>query len=209
MTGPGLVVISAGQPLFRVYRSDYHPVWFCSCGGCRFDPSDGGACYTSTSMLGAFIEKFGRTKLVSDSFVARFSLAVLYSISDITALDLTDSRNLGLRRLTSDIQAGTDYAASQRVSGMVLAEGLSGIRYAARHDLSSELHSVAVLSDKTGVEDDRRLIVDSTMAVPDFLLRQAETRFNISVTPSNIIALQQEEQEDVSDSWELSDPPSD
>jgi hypothetical protein len=109
-------------------------------------------------MLGAFIEKFGRTQLISDDFIAQFGLAVLYPASDITALNLTDSRNLGLRGLTSDIQSGTDYLASQRVVKLAVAEGLGGILYAARHDLSATVHSVAVLSDKAGIEDDRRLI---------------------------------------------------
>jgi hypothetical protein len=192
-----------------MYRADREPVWFCDDGECRFDPIEGGACYASTSMLGAFIEKFGRVRLISESFLEQHRIAVLYPGSDMRVLDLTNRRNLGLRGIASSAQAGLDYGRSQAVARLAIAEGLGGVKYHARHDLSSQLVSVAVLSDKSGLDDHDRLIVGDTSQIPEWLIRKAELTFAITVMPVARLVFDPEERSTEVPSWELSDAPPD
>jgi hypothetical protein len=202
----GTTIASAGRPLFRIHHKSRDPVWFCDCGECRFDPPEGGCCYTSTSMVGAFIEKFGRIRVLTESFLAQYDMAVLYPTSDLLLLDLTDRHNLGLHSLTAEMHATLDYRQTQRLAEWAIRKSFAGILYSARHDLSSSLRSVALFSEKAGMGSSA-LIQEQSFDIPSYVIAEVENEFSISVLADDRTICEDDHSLSDDREWDLSDGP--
>lgn len=116
-----LQAVSADADLYRVHSAAREAIHYCNCGGCRFDPvhagDDAGALYVSTSPMGAFIEKFGRFRTVTDDLFADFLIARVSPASDVFVLDLTDRAVLGAHGLSAEYQVGASYSNTQSLAG--------------------------------------------------------------------------------------------
>ena len=137
-------------------------------------------------------------------------MAVLYPTSDLPILDLTNPRNLGLRGLTSEIQATLDYRRSQSVATETMSESLAGILYNARHDLSSSLVSCVLLSGKSHLEEvveESSLMVEETLEIPSYVIAEAADRFAITVTPDAPLVFEDVEFHRHVTTWDLPDEP--
>jgi hypothetical protein len=62
--------VHADRVLYRIHRSINDPLYFSNTGDWRFDlkPETGaGTCYCASSVLGAFVETFGRFKVLTQA----------------------------------------------------------------------------------------------------------------------------------------------
>jgi hypothetical protein len=108
--------VPANYPYSRIHHDRHEAEWFCDKGDCRFDPPPGagfGTCYLSGHPLGAFVEKFGRLRVVPRSLVDQHSLASLRLASPVRVADVTDRKILGRWHLSAELWAGDDYDRSQ------------------------------------------------------------------------------------------------
>lgn len=131
----------------RVHAETHAPEWFCTCGEHRFDPplsasSPFGTCYLAGHPLGAFVEKFGDLSIVTRERVDAHRLAHL-QVPATRLADATDRRALRWG-VTAELAAGRDYAGAQQWAERLFQAGFAGIWYAARHDPSGDLHSIAL-----------------------------------------------------------------
>lgn len=180
--------VPADFPYTRIHHDRFEAEWFCSCGRCRFDPPPGaafGTCYLAGHPLGAFVEKFGRLRVVPRSLVDQHALATLQVPSPLRVADATDRRILGRWGLSAELWAGDDYAGSQRWAERLHQAGFAGIWYSARHDVHGDFHSLAVFG-KPGYQPDA-LLRYSDGPIPQRLLDEATVRFGIEVLPTGTL----------------------
>lgn len=99
--------VPADFPYARIHHDRFEPEWFCQCGQCRFDPPAGGSfgtCYLAGHPLGAFVEKFGRLRVVPRSLVDQHSLTALQLPSPLRVADVTDRRILSRWHLSAELR---------------------------------------------------------------------------------------------------------
>jgi hypothetical protein len=143
-------VLRSGVPLVRVHLAERDPRWFGSSGTGRFDPPPSvetfGTCYVSTSPAGAFVEVFGRVRVLRREDIESRCLSQIGTTRDSRLADLTDPRVLGRFGLTGEASAGgiETYPTCQQWAAALFAAGFDGVRYYARHDPQLTSTSVAV-----------------------------------------------------------------
>lgn len=112
-----LPLIAAHTPWFRIYQSNYAPLFFGRTGRYRFDAPAGefGILYAGHDEYCAFIETFGHSlnsRVVTMDELKRRDLACLVANRPLRLVDLTGS---GLSRLGADNRVCTgDYLLAQR-----------------------------------------------------------------------------------------------
>lgn len=178
-------VIPADYPYSRIHHDRLEPEWFCDCGGCRFDlPDDSGlgTCYLAGHPLGAFVEKFGRFRIVPRSLVDQHSLARLAVPSSVRVADMTDRTIVGRWGLSAGIWAGDVYELSQMWALRLHEAGFAGVWYSAAHDVSGDFHSLALFG-KSGHHPESLLLYDDDAIAPE-LIDDAYDTFGVHVLPS-------------------------
>lgn len=184
--------IHPDRELYRIHRHVHGPLWFASTAslgeGGRFelpDSSSFGTCYLATSPVGAYLEKFGRIRTLTEELLLAHRLSVLAPTVSLDLADLTDRTALGDFRITAEISTGTDYVPSQEFAMRLWESGFDGIYYAARHDPSLTERSVALFGpagDQT-VEYGKHFDL-STSLVPRGLVEQVATAYHLRVLPT-------------------------
>jgi RES domain-containing protein len=184
--------IHPDRELYRIHREAHGPLWFAAtdpgADGGRFDlptASGFGTCYLSTSPVGAFLERFGRVRPVTQELVERCRLTILAPSSPLDLADITDRSVVGAFGITADISAGTDYERSRRVSMQLWEAGFDGIYYAARHDPSLTERSIALfgISGDQTADLGKRFDIES-LGIPAELLREVADVYRLDVLPS-------------------------
>lgn len=183
-------LLRANVPLVRVHDCGRDPRWFGHSTGGRFDPPMGvatfGTCYLSTSLMGAFVEVFGRARVIRLQDLETRCLSQLSVVRDARLGDLTDPRVLGRFGLTGEASAGgiENYPMCQQWAAALFAAGFDGVRYQARHDPQLTSTSVALLGPQG--QDDKLLEI----VVPGEVLTDVDgldewvDRFGYMVVPS-------------------------
>lgn len=177
--------VPADYPYSRIHHDRHEPEWFCDRGACRFDPPPGaefGTCYLAGHPLGAFVEKFGRLKVVPRSLVDQHSLAAFRLVSPIRVADVTDRTILGRWHLSAELWAGDDYEGAQRWAHRLHQAGFAGIWYSVRHDVRGDLHSLALFG-KPGYQPDA-LLRHGDDPISQALIDDAADAFGIEVLPT-------------------------
>lgn len=179
---------AADYPYARIHHDRHEAEWFCDKGDCRFDlplGSGSGTCYLAGHPLGAFVEKFGRLRMIPRSLVDQHSLATMRLASPVRVADLTDRRILGRWHLSAELWAGDDYPGSQLWAHRLHQAGFAGVWYSAAHDVRGELHSLALFG-KAGYEPDT-LLLYSDDPVPQALIDDAAMAFGLEVLPEDVL----------------------
>ena len=175
-------VIPADYPYSRIHHDRFEPEWFCDGGECRFDLPDGsggGTCYLAGHPLGAFVEKFGRFRVVPRSLVDQHSIARLALPSAVRVADLTDRTLVGRWGLSAELWAGDVYEQSQAWARRLHEAGFAGIWYSAAHDVTGAFHSLALFG-KRGHSPDA-LLSYGDEPIPEDLIDEAAVTFGIQV----------------------------
>jgi len=170
-------------PYARIHDQWKEPEWFCSDGGCRFDPPPGepfGTCYVAGNPLGAFVERFGRLKAVPRRLVDQKVLSNLQLPSPVMVADATNRQLVGDFGLTAELWAGDDYEGSQRWAAALYRAGFAGIWYPCRHDVQGDLHALAMFG-KPGFQPAQMLATSEPQPIPTTLLDRAELEFGIQI----------------------------
>lgn len=179
--------VFADYPYSRIHHDRFAPEWFCDCGRCRFDLPTGsgmGTCYLAGHPVGAFVEKFGRFRVVPRAVIEQHSLARLAVPSALRVADLTDRSIVGRWGLTAAIWAEGDYALPQAWAVSLHAAGFAGIWYPAAHDVIGDYHSLALFG-KAGHQP-TLLLSHGDDAVPNGLIDEVSERFGIQVFNSGL-----------------------
>lgn len=175
--------VHASFPFCRIHHETLEPEWFCTDRRCRFDPPAGegfGTCYLAGNPLGAFVERFGRLRIVPRRLVDAKVLSRLQVPSDLTVADATDRRIVGRYGLTAELWAGDDLDGSQTWAAALFRAGFAGIWYSCRHDTSGSLHALALFA-KPGVQPAQVLSLGPPAPISTELLDDAAERFDILV----------------------------
>lgn len=91
-------LVRAGFPFWRIHDETLEPEWFCADRHCRFDPPADetfGTCCIAGNPLGAFVERFGRLRIIPRRLVEAKAPSRLELPSDLTVADATDRRIVG------------------------------------------------------------------------------------------------------------------
>ncbi len=177
--------VPADYPYTRIHHDRFEPEWFCDGGDCRFDlPAGGGygTCYLAGHPLGAFVEKFGRLRVVPRALVDQHSMASLRVPSPVRVADVTDRTIVGRWHLSAELWAGDDYEGSQRWAHRMHQAGFAGIWYSAAHDVRGGFHSLALFA-KAGFQPDA-LLRYTDDPIPQSLIDDAGETFGIEVLPT-------------------------
>lgn len=176
-------LVRAGFPFWRIHDETLEPEWFCADGHCRFDPPADeafGTCYVAGNPLGAFVERFGRLRIIPRRLVEAKALSRLELPSDLAVADATDRRIVGRYGLTAELWAGDDLAGSQAWASALFEAGFAGIWYSCRHDTTGDLHALALFG-KPGIQPTQIVSLGPSAPIPTELLDAAATRFDILV----------------------------
>ena len=180
--------LSPDYPSSRLHPVSHDAEWFCTDRDCRFDPPSGaafGTCYLAGNPLGAYVEKFGRLRIVTRSLVDQQVLTKLQLRSSLRVADLTDRSIVGRWNLDAEIWAGGDYDRCHLWAAAFFDAGFAGVWYSTRHSVDGDLHALAIFG-KPGLDPDAFLTVTSS-PIPDDVVEAAEDRFGITVLPATPI----------------------
>ena len=170
--------------LYRIHSVVHNPLHFSNSGDGRFDlsPQTGaGTCYLSTGKEGAFVEKFGRFKYLTQQMLDERALASASLTRPLNLADLTDRSVIGQFGIAGDLSTGGDHRPSQDWAPRFYEAGFEGVFYAARHDPSFTQRSVAGFgNDETGA----KLFEVVTEPIPYELVDQACDEFGFTVWPA-------------------------
>jgi hypothetical protein len=174
--------LEAGQRLYRIHRSHNGPWFFSGSGDGRFDPAtpDRGACYLSTSELGAWVETFRTAMIIAECDVHARSLATVTLDTTYRCADLTRRQALAAGA-TGSMSSGADYRPSHALADD-LQGTLDGVLWRVRHDLEQKLVGVALFGPEGEQNPNRWPPVKSDPIEPD-LIRRAEDEFGYRVMP--------------------------
>lgn len=177
------VVLGPPVTLWRVH-SHPEPWHFASGGDGRFDlASPRGTCYASDDRLGAFVEHLGPLvapgRAVSLQILRSRFLSSLTVEGRLRLADLTAREALGRFGVTAEVGAAVDYAQTREWAEALAEAGFAGMRYAARHDPSGKLRSVALFG-KPGARPPGKA---STEPLPPAFIVEAAVAFGITVAP--------------------------
>lgn len=172
--------------LFRIHQRHLHPAWFSTDGSWRFDPPPShrdrfGVCYIGLTSLAAYVEVFGRIRVVPQAEFDRRRLSQLTVSRVAYVADLTERAVLGTFGITAAHSMGTDYAPSQELSSFLFDAGFDGIAYRVRHDPAMTLEAVALFGEPG--ETPGWFSAPKTGAIPDELISVGR-QFRIEILPS-------------------------
>lgn len=176
--------LAPGQNLYRLHRNENGP-WFFSGGGeGRFDPTTPGrgACYLSTSKLGAWVETFRTAMIIDEADVDSRSMLTVELDAAFRCADLTRRQALAAG-LTGAVASGADYGPSHSLAD-ALQGNLDGVLWRVRHDLEQQLIGVALFGAEGGQDPSRWPPARSDPIDLD-LIRQAEDEFGYRVMPTH------------------------
>jgi hypothetical protein len=140
------------QPLWRVHQERLPTVHFATDRGGRFNPpapdAGFGTWYLSTHQKGAFVEVFGRFRMILRSQIDARVIAEVWLPSDVRLADLTHPSVLGRFGVTNELSTGGDdvYPISQSWAHALWQAGFGGIHYASRHDVTFQTRSIALFA---------------------------------------------------------------
>lgn len=171
--------------LYRLHRASHGPWWFSSDGSGRFDPVDTGmgACYLAERPLGAWVETYRKTMLISETDVRERRLVELALGRDLRLADVTSRRALSFG-VTASLGAGEDYAPGHDFAARALAAGFSGVRYLLRHDNAQQLYGAALFGPAgEPATGDPHWPMSPGAPPSDALIDEARRRFRYRVMP--------------------------
>ena len=178
--------IDTATPLFRIHQHQLHPAWFSTGGSWRFDPPPShrdrfGVCYLGLDPLAAYVEVFGRIRVVPrvEFEHRRVSQLTVCRVADVA--DLTDRAVLGEFGITAAHSMGRDYRPAQDVAGHRFEAGFDGVAYRVRHDPAMKLEAVALFGEPG--ETPNRFNAPKTSPIPDDLIA-AGRQFRIEALPA-------------------------
>lgn len=164
------------------------PLFFSSSGLGRFDPPAGhaagyGTCYFAREEIAAFIERFGRYRVILQDVVEAHELIRVTPQRGLRLADVSSSRVLGAYGLTREIcTVAPDYDMPQRWSAALHEAGFDGIWYGPRHDPAGNLRAAALFGpagERQPAEAGLRVLNQAPM--PHGLLLQAAHEFGLYV----------------------------
>lgn len=137
--------LRAGEQVWRCHRAHNGAWYFCSDGGCRFDlPGPQGTCYVAPRRLTAVLEVIEPVgKLVHIDELRIRKIAHLDLVEDYDLAD-TAHATAWSYGITRELGADANYTTPKRWARQFHAAGFQGLRYWARHDLSSHGLSYAL-----------------------------------------------------------------
>ena len=176
-------VLDAGFPIIRIHLSAKDPLHFSGTDLGRFDPpvsarQEYGTCYFSESSLGAYLEVFGRTVPIRESWVHERVLTEVHTLVPLKVADLTHPMMAGRVGAIPELSVGPSYVEAQALSSVLREDGFDGIRYMARHDPTGLSRSVAIFSDASSAIE-----VVKTVPIPGHVIAAAESEFGLFVLP--------------------------
>lgn len=170
--------------LYKIHKTIHDPRFFCDCGEHRFDlisESDPGTCYLALSPPGAFVEVFGRFKVLAQRLIDERSLSELTLTRALRLADVTHKSVIGRFGIAGDLSTGTDYREPQQWALRWSQAGFDGVFYAARHDPTFTERSVAVFGN---METGAKLFDVDTDPIPEELVEEVCRNFGFTVLPS-------------------------
>jgi hypothetical protein len=179
--------LRADRVIYRIHRGVRDPWWFSFEGAGRFDPVgvDGvGACYLAEQPLGAWVEVFRKTLLLSEFDVGSRGLMATTLGRSLRLADLTSRRALSFG-VTASLGADEHYERSQAFAREAAGAGFDGIRYLVRHDPSQRLYGVALFgSVGAPPSGGGHWPVDDDGPIPEELVAAAGSAFGYRVLPT-------------------------
>jgi len=180
LAGFPAIILPARRVLYRIHRGDRLPWWFSSDGSGRFDlPEPRGSCYLTEEPLGAFVEVFRDTMIVSQLVVEARRLSRPRVARRVRVADCT-SRRARSFGVTAGIHSSPEYRVTQAWASAFTAYGFDGIRYLVSHDPAQRCVGIALFGRSGAV----RGRAASTVAIPEDLIRTAADEFGILVVPA-------------------------
>jgi RES domain len=173
--------VSALHDLHRVHRRSRQPWWFEHRGVGRFDltgDADRGTCYLAEKPLGAFIEVFRDTALVSEEDVRRRVSSAVRVPGKLVLADCTRARARAFG-VTATLCSTERYELTQGWARAFAAAAFDGIRYRLSHDPSQALIGVAIFGPRGAA----RWPVRHTAPIDPALIDEVGRRFGIRVVP--------------------------
>jgi hypothetical protein len=177
-----------GAILWRIHWRGDGCWYFSGDGSGRFDPSSSpgyGACYFGEHPLCAWIETMRtRMALDQDEMDSRW-LTEARLPRAITVLDLANRKALSPGFTVAELSA-KEYSYTNAVAAEVVALGLEGIRWRARHDLGGQLMAVALFGPRGSPDDAQLAALPRTVSrpIPAALIADARRQFGYRILPS-------------------------
>jgi hypothetical protein len=173
------------KTIYRIHKCAKGPWWFSSTGEGRFDPvgTGMGACYLAEAELGAWVEVFRKSQLLTEAEIAHRSLLAVTLKRDLRLADLTSRRALNFG-FDASLGANERYEKSQAFVVRALEDGFDGVRYFLRRDPAQKLYGLALFSQAGAADPPDPQWPIETGPIPDGLVREAERVFGYRVLPT-------------------------
>lgn len=177
--------------LTRVHSAAHHPAYFNDSDAWRFGPPASrkdkfGVCYLGFGQaLTAYVEKYGRSGVITSAQKAGDALSVLHVARSQALADLTDRRIVGQFGVTNTHSSGAEYGPAQQLASDLFDAGFAGIRYRIRHDPKSVLEAVALFG-AAGEHRDRFESPKTQSPIPGWLIDAGE-EFGIHEIPPGFL----------------------
>lgn len=177
-------IVHPDRVLSKIHKAIHDPRFFCDSGEGRFDlkpKTSHGTCYLALSPIGAFLETFGRFKVLTQEAIDERALSELSLTRPLRLADITDRTVIGKFGIAGDISTGEGYGPSQEWASRLYDAGFDGIFYVTRHDPSFGERSVAVFGNE---ENGSKLFEVTTETIPEDLVARMCDEFGFQVWPS-------------------------
>jgi len=174
--------------LYRIHRAENGTWFFDTSPDGRFNPTataGRGACYWSTTPLGAFVESYRTPTTIAREDIDARRIATISLLAPLTVADLTQRSALSAG-VTAALTSGGDYQPAQTLADTLQGQ-TDGILYHASHDLAGQLTSVALFGP-AGAPDEQTI---ASLGLPEpevaeldpQLLADAEEAFGYRIIP--------------------------
>lgn len=177
-------VVEFSGPLYRIHLADNDPWFFSSTARGRFNLTSTaglGTCYLSTTEAGAFVEVFGDSQVIGAGLVSVRAISTATVVDKLRLANVADPKAIGTYGVSLAMSAHLDYGPTQQWATAFYGSGFDGIYYAARHDPSGAVRSVAVFGQAP--LDPGRLAWASPEQIPTWLIDQVALTYGIEVLP--------------------------
>lgn len=183
--------ITPETKLWRIHSVEAHPAYFNDSPNWRFGPPPThkgrfGTCYLGLDdRRPAYVEKYGRTGLITPELRHRDGLSELNLQNPVDVADLTNRSVLGRFGVTASHSTSSDYGPSQRLAADLFDASLGGIRYRISHDPRMELEAIALFGEP-GEQSERFNPPKTTSPIPDDLIDLCR-EFGINEFPNPLL----------------------
>lgn len=177
--------------LWRIHNADAHPAYFNDSSNWRFGPPPTHKGKFGTCYLGlddprtAYVEKYGRTGVITPELRHRDALSELTIQSPTDVADLTNRSVLGNFGVRASHSTGSDYGPSQRLAADLFDASLGGIRYRISHDPQMKLEAIALFGEP-GEHPERFNPPKTTNPIPGDLIDLCR-EFGIDDFPNSLL----------------------